>query len=103
MMISKERKVKGSKLRRRGQVEAVKVSRNSKKREKLNLQIPLELEAGRGSQLRGRNPHLLNHHHHHQRNKSRLMGTNLILRSIKEGREIEALMISTSRSGFNKT
>jgi len=102
MMISKERKVKGSKLRRRGQVEAVKVSRNSKKRGKLNLQIPLELEAGRGSQLRGRNPHLLNHNHH-QRNKSRVMGTNLILRWIKEGREIEALMISTSRSGFNKT
>jgi hypothetical protein len=95
MMSSKEREV--SRLRGRGLAEAVKVSRNSKKRERLNLQIP---EVGRGSLLRGRSPHLLNHHR--QRSKSRVMGTNLILRWINGGRGIEAVMIWTSRSGFNK-
>jgi hypothetical protein len=93
-------KVDGSKLRRRGLAEALKVSRNSKKRERLNLIIPPVAEVGRGSQLRGRSPHLLNHHH--QRSKSRVMGTNLILRWINGGRGIEAMMIWTSRSGFNK-
>ena len=99
MMSSKVMKVDGSKLRRRGLAEAVKVSRNSKKRERLNLLIPPVAEVGRGSQLRGRSPHLLNHR---QRSKSRVMGKNLKLRWINGGREIEAMMIWTSKSGFNK-
>ena len=94
MMSSKVRKVDGSRLRRRGRAEVVKVS---KKRERLSLQSP---EVGRGSQPRGRSPHLLNHHH--RRRKSRVMGTNLILRWTNGGREIEAMMIWTSRRSFNK-
>lgn len=101
MMNLKNRKVNGSKVRRQGLVEAVRVSRNSKKREKLTPQIPLELEVEREPQLRRRNPHHLNHHH--QRNKSRVMGKNLILRWINGEREIKALMISTRKSGCKKT
>jgi hypothetical protein len=100
MRKSKKREVNGSKLRRRGL--AVKVSRNSKKRDRWYPQIPLEAEVGRGPQLGGRNPHLLNHHHH-QRKRSRVTTTNPTLRSTNGGTEIEAMMIWTRKSSCNKT
>jgi hypothetical protein len=92
MWSSNIRRMNPSKLRRRQLDWAVKFSSNIKKRERLTPQMSLGTETGRGLQLKGKSPLLLDHHHH-QWKKSQVMCKNLIRRWIKEGIKIKALII----------